>query len=196
MKCLELSISPEKRQEMEERFYLTNPHTHERRVLKYALELFDVMAEPFCMGRKKRNLLYYSALLHDIGYEISPQKHDVHTYRLITEDSFFDFWPNPERLMLALVAGGHRKNICVDINQLPHKQQLSVRQLASILRIADAMDYPRDQSLQIMETVLSEGELNIFIKSTAFATVSARVAQKSKLFNEVFNLSVRVTDAS
>lgn len=195
MKCLEQSISPEKRREMEERFYLTNPHTHERRVLNYALELFDVMAEPFCMGRKKRNLLYYSALLHDIGYEISPQKHDVHTYRLITEDPFFDFWPNPERLMLALVAGGHRKNICVDINQLPPKQQLAVRQLASILRIADAMDYPRDQSLHIMGISLSEQELDVCIQSTACATVSARVAQKSKLFSEVFGLAVKVTEA-
>lgn len=181
MECLEQYISPEIRREMEDRFYLTNPGTHERRVLKYALQLFNVMAGPFCLGRKKKNLLYYSALLHDIGYEISPQKHDVHTYRLISEDPFFDFWPHQERLMLALVAGGHRKNICVNVNHLPPKGQLTVRQLAAILRIADAIDYPRDQSLKIIETELSDQELNIFIQSTASATVSARVAQKSKL---------------
>lgn len=195
MECLEQHISPKNLTEMENRFYLSNPHTHEHRVLKYALQLFNVMAEPHRLGRKKRNLLYYSALLHDIGYEISPQKHDFHTYRLIAEDPFFDFWPQPERLMLALVAGGHRKNICVDINHLPPTKRVVVRQLAAILRIADAIDYPRDQSLQILGVNLSDHWLEIFIQSTACATVSARVAQKSRLFNDVFGVVVKVVES-
>ncbi len=194
MECLDQYLSPEKRTEMENRFYLTNPGTHEHRVLKYSLQLFNVMAEAFCLGRKKRNLLYYGALLHDIGYEISPQKHDVHTYRLITEDPFFDFWPHTERLMLALVAGGHRKNICVDINQLPSKRQLAVKQLTAILRIADAIDYPRDQALQISGVNLSDQELTLSIQSNACATVSARVTQKSKLFKDVFDVSIQVLE--
>ncbi len=195
MECLEQYLTSENRIEMEKRFYLTNPHTHERRVLKYALLLFDVMAEPYLLGEKKRNLLYYSALLHDIGYEISPQKHDLHTYQLITKDPFFDFWPHPERLMLALVAGGHRKNICVDINHLAPKKQLAVRQLAAILRIADAMDYPRDHSLKIIGLNLTDQWLEISIQSPACATVSARVAQKSRLFNDIFGIDVKVVES-
>lgn len=194
MKCLEHYITPEKRLEMEERFYLTSLNSHERRVLNYAIMIFTVLAEPFNLGHKKRNLLYYGALLHDIGYEISPQKHDAHTRNLILNDPFFDFWPQPERTMLALIAGGHRKKMGLEINQLSQRNQEIVRQLASILRIADAIDYPRDHHLEICEIGLRDHELELVIRSTACYTVTARVAQKDSLFTEVFGFPITITE--
>ncbi len=194
MRCLEQYITPDIRRDMEQRFYLTEVGTHERRVLKYALLIYNALATPYCLGRKKRTLLYYSALLHDIGYEVSPQKHDIHTYKIITKDPFFHFWPNPEREMLALVAGGHRKKIGVEINRLAAERQKIVKQLAAILRIADAIDYPRDQSLQMVDIRLENHCLTLFIQSAACATASARVLQKCQLFCDVYDLSLAITE--
>jgi exopolyphosphatase/pppGpp-phosphohydrolase len=194
MRCLEKYLPAEKRQELEKRFYLTDSASHERRVLCYAILLFNVLAEPFDLGAKKKTLLHYSALLHDIGYEISPQKHDTHTRSILLKDPFFDFWPQPERTMLALIAGGHRKKIGNEILRLSVKNQLTVKQLTAILRIADAIDYPRDLQLELLQISLTDQQLELEIRSTACSTVAARVIQKSALFQEVFGMSVQVIE--
>lgn len=194
MKSLDEYITPQHRREMETRFYLSDPSCHERRVLKYSMQLFDALADLFEMGSKKRALLHYSALLHDIGYEIGLQKHDTHTRRIILEDPFFQFLPPLEKTMLALIAGGHRRKIGREIDLLPQRCQETVKQLASLLRIADAIDYPRDEALMIEKVQLTDGQLVIHIHSAAFGAVSARVAQKSDLFHAAFALSLRLEE--
>jgi exopolyphosphatase/pppGpp-phosphohydrolase len=194
MMCLDPFVTSDKRRELEERFYLSDPASHERRVLRYAIRLFNILDEKFGLGMKKKNLLAYAALLHDIGYEVSPQKHDTHTREMLLEDPCFDFWPQPGRTMLALIAGGHRKKIGKELLQLSPKNQRTVRQLTSILRIADAIDYPRDEALKIVDARLTETRLELVIHSDACASVAARVMQKSQLFQEIFGLSVLITE--
>lgn len=194
MKCLETFVTDEIRQQMEARLFLAHPSAHERRVLRYAIMIFTILSKPFHLGKKKRSLLYYAALLHDIGYEISARKHDAHSRHLILNDPFFSFWPQPERTMLALIAGGHRKKLGPELEMLSPGKQFTVRQLAAILRIADAIDYPRDESLEIREITLLRHQLNITVHSRVSAMVVERVAKKSLLFKEVFEMSVMVSE--
>ena len=196
MQNIDEFISKDHLDQLKKRFFIENNNSHEFRVLKYSLETFDVLSTAYSMGRKRRTLLYYSALLHDIGYEISPQKHDYHTRNIISTDPIFDIVPHPERLMIALIAGGHRKKLARELNQLSIRNQQIVKQLAAILRIADAIDYPRDSCLSIKRLLLKSDCLEISIESTAFSIVAIRVSQKSSLFEESFGLTIETKEIS
>ncbi|SMP62715.1 HD domain-containing protein [Anoxynatronum buryatiense] len=195
MKCLDDFITDDIRQRMEHRFFLRDSMSHEQRVIRYASMIFTVLSQPYDLGNKKCSLLYHAALLHDIGYEISPRKHDAHTRHIILKDSFFDFWPQPERTMLALIAGGHRKKLGPELETLTPSNQHTVKQLAAILRIADAIDYPRDERLAVCETTLLQHHLNLTIHSSVIDQVAARVAKKAALFEAVFQISVVISKA-
>ncbi len=196
MQNLDTFITNDLWEKLKHRFFIEDTDSHEYRVLHYALAIFDVLSTAYSMGEKRKSLLYYSALLHDIGYEISPQKHDQHTGFIIMNDPIFDILPQPERLMLSLIAGGHRKKLSRETSKLLTRNQLIVKQLAGILRIADAIDYPRDPHLQIIDLQLHSRVLELHIQSKAFNIIEARISQKSSLFEESFGLTIETNEIS
>ncbi|SDY34653.1 HD domain-containing protein [Tindallia californiensis] len=179
-------------QHLASRFFSDKVNDHEMRVMHYSLFIFDAIKAEFSIGPKERHLLYLSAMLHDIGYEISAKKHDSHTFSIIKNDPFFNCIPHPERLMLALIAGGHRKKISSEIRLLSITNQLIVNQLAAILRIADAIDYPRDRELRITHIQLHSNFLEIHFITPVFDVVQTRIEKKSSLFKETFDRSLKL----
>ena len=196
MQNLDTFITNDLFRKLKHRFFIEDTDSHEYRVLEYSLAIFDVLSTAYSMGEKRKSLLYYSALFHDIGYEISPHKHDQHTGFIIMNDPIFDILPHPERLMLSLIAGGHRKKLGRETSQLVTRNQLIVKQLAAILRIADAIDYPRDPYLQMINLQLYSRILELQIKSKAFDIITARISQKSSLFEASFGLTIETNEIS
>ncbi|SFH60173.1 exopolyphosphatase / guanosine-5'-triphosphate,3'-diphosphate pyrophosphatase [Tindallia magadiensis] len=182
-------------QRLASRFFPDNANDHEMRVMHYSLSIFDAIKEEFSIGPKERRLLYLSAILHDIGYEISAKKHDSHTLSIIRNDPFFNCIPHPERLMLALIAGGHRKKISSEIHLLSKTDQLIVNRLAAILRIADAIDYPRDRELRITHIQLHSYFLEIHFSTTVFDAVRTRIEKKSSLFEKTFDRPLKLSES-
>jgi len=118
-------------------------NAHGRQVATLALQLFDALAPDLGLPPSARELLEHAAILHDIGHAIEHDRHQRHTYYLIRGSELLGFSPL-EIEVIAQVARGHRKQAprvsTVDVQALPATSRRLVRGLASLLRLADALD--------------------------------------------------------
>lgn len=166
--------------------------SHEQRVASYALTIFDALRYSYTYDQEKRNLLELSAYFHDLGHYIHEKRHDKHTYYIITNDCLFDRLPGRLRSMLAIIAGGHRKSISNEIGEHTKEEKNVILQLTGILRVADAIDYSRQEDIQIVDASLESGALNLYIGGYLSPVAVKRVAEKSALFKEVFVKDIHI----
>jgi exopolyphosphatase/guanosine-5'-triphosphate,3'-diphosphate pyrophosphatase len=116
---------------------------HSMHVQRLALQLFDALGGRLGALPGERDTLAAAAMLHDIGYHISYDKHHKHSYYLITNAELLGMSPT-EQLVVANVARYHRgaepsrEHPSYDSLARPLRQQ--VRRLAAILRLADGLD--------------------------------------------------------
>ncbi|HCU24174.1 MAG TPA: exopolyphosphatase, partial [Deltaproteobacteria bacterium] len=116
---------------------------HAEHSAKLALQIFDQTQKLHRLGAVDRELLEYSALLHDIGYHIGFSRHHQHAYYLIKNAGLNGF-TDEEIDILALAARYHRrsppKKSQAEWAALPKASRRRVGWLAAMLRIADALD--------------------------------------------------------
>ena len=127
--------------ELAERSHYEEPHaTH---VQKLALQLFDSIGQRLGCAPDDRRLLSDAALLHDIGYHISYDKHNKHSYHLIQHADLLGMTP-AEQVMAANVARYHRgaepKKKHTNYGGLEKSMRDTIKRLAAILRVADGFD--------------------------------------------------------
>lgn len=117
---------------------------HARQVTRLALQIYDSLALLHKYGRKERQILEYAGLLHDIGWVYGQKGHHVRSGRMILVDTSLPVIPH-DREIIALVARYHRKRVPKKPPQtfsfLKPKALRRVLLLASLLRIADGLDY-------------------------------------------------------
>lgn len=123
-----------------------NDEKHSCHVAGIAMEIFAALAESCGFGKRERQILEGAALLHDTGYFISYREHHKHSYHLIRHADLFGFTPR-ERELIAQVARYHRKALPKKKHEgfarLAPQDQLLVRRLGGILRLADGLDRRR-----------------------------------------------------
>lgn len=116
---------------------------HAHQVAKLALQIFDRTQVFHQLSSLDRELLEYSALLHDIGYHIGYEKHHRHAYYLIKNVTMNGF-TEEEIDLIALVARYHRRAVPKKkhpwYGALPKQARRRVKWLAAILKVADALD--------------------------------------------------------
>lgn len=141
-------------------------NAHGRQVARLALALFDGTADVLELAPESRELLEYAALLHDIGHAVSHDRHHRHTAYLIRNGEFPGFTTR-EIEIVAETARHHRKQIpkasTPELQALPPWARWNVRALASLLRIADALDRTHRGVLRGASVVVSPGRLTIEI---------------------------------
>ncbi len=118
-------------------------NVHGRQTARLALQIYDGCADSLALAPEARELLEYAALLHDIGHAIDHDRHHHHTYYLIKNGDLFGFDPI-EVEVIALAARSHRKQSAKldspELDVLSREKRRTVRGLAAILRVADALD--------------------------------------------------------
>jgi len=116
---------------------------HVEQVRRLALQLFDRLAEPLGALPPERPILEAAAILHDVGQLVSYRKRHRHSYELITHAERLGLSAR-ERPLVALVARFHRKELPSrkhpEYAVQPDSDQLVVKRLAAMLRIADGLD--------------------------------------------------------
>ncbi|MDQ4079342.1 MAG: Ppx/GppA family phosphatase, partial [Gemmatimonadota bacterium] len=116
---------------------------HSRHVQRLALQLFDAIGERLGASSEDRELLSDAALLHDIGYHISYDKHHKHSYYLILHAELLGMSP-AEQVVVASVARYHRgtppKKKHRNFEALDKELRARITRLAAILRLADGFD--------------------------------------------------------
>ncbi len=169
---------------------------HSRQVARLALLIFDSLAETFVLGRRERQLLEAAALLHDIGYFISYASHHKHSYHLIRHADLFAFTPR-ERELIANIARYHRKALPKKKHQqfarLSEPDQLLVRQLGGVLRLADGLDRSRSSNVLELQPLLSERDFTLAIAGSADLSVELYGARsKGELFEVAFRRNLKI----
>jgi len=166
--------------------------SHGVKVSIYALYLLDSLNPYYEFKDEERNLLYYSALLHDIGYFINKQNHHLHTKYIILKEPLLDNLPNDLRDNLAFIASAHGKSIDHILDFYTHKEKDTVLKLLSILRIADALDHKHNLDVSLEKIEIKNYTLNIHIKGEASTIILKNIKKKSSLFSKIYNLPICV----
>ncbi len=118
---------------------------HTQRIANFALSIFDQTQNKLHdWENSAREILWSAAILHNCGLYISHSAHHKHSYYLIRNAELLGF-TELDLELIANIARYHRKSKPKKKHEsyykLPHKeQQLMVRQLSAILRLAVALD--------------------------------------------------------
>jgi exopolyphosphatase/guanosine-5'-triphosphate,3'-diphosphate pyrophosphatase len=158
-------------------------------------QMFDALQELHGMDAQDRRYLQAAALLHDIGMFVAHKKHHKHSLYLISKSDLPGFTAT-EMLVVANVARYHRRSAPSthhhEFRKLGESDRVKVTQLASLLRLADALDR---QHLQNVHSVVAcpEGlELTLKIAGEGDLLLERwALTKKSSLFEDTFGLKVR-----
>ena len=166
---------------------------HSRHIAKLALELFDSAraiglhdAPPV-----SRELLYYAALLHDIGIFISFANHNVHSHYLIRNTELLGFTEREIELIAAL-AFFHRKRPSKKIPlflQLDEDIREEVRLLSLFLTLAERMDKSHRQLIRSARFGRTpDGELELCLRASEVCPIEIEeIGRSHKLIKKTFH---------
>jgi exopolyphosphatase/guanosine-5'-triphosphate,3'-diphosphate pyrophosphatase len=116
---------------------------HSTNVQRLALRLFDSLGPRLGASTAERQLLADAALLHDVGYHISYDRHHKHSYHIIVHAELLGIQP-ADQVVIANVARYHRgappKKKHRNFGALDRELRARVQRLSAILRIADGFD--------------------------------------------------------
>jgi exopolyphosphatase/guanosine-5'-triphosphate,3'-diphosphate pyrophosphatase len=165
---------------------------HTRHVAHLAVRLFDETIGLHGLGPDERVLLEGAACLHDIGWPVSKRglQHHKHSARLIRAQT----WPQLSPLeveITAMVARYHRRALpCAeheDFQRLPRARRETVRRLAALMRLADALDRSHLQQVRDLSVRLGERHLEVTLVSRVPPEREIAAAlKKGDLATEVF----------
>lgn len=176
------------------RFGYEEAHAHS--VARFAESIFDEVAQEAGLTRNHRTLLSAAALLHDVGYHIAHEGHHKHALYLIRNSELTGF-SEAERDVIANVARYHRgstpKEKHQEFSKLNETDRETVRGLASILRVADALDRSHEGRVRALSCA-REGETFQLTLACEGDCEREAAAAKSKggLFEEVFGCDLSI----
>jgi exopolyphosphatase/guanosine-5'-triphosphate,3'-diphosphate pyrophosphatase len=170
---------------------------HARQVARLALMLFRATAPLHELNERAALLLERGALLHNAGMLISPKAHHKHSFALISRTPLPDV-SEEERHEIACIARYHRRALPSkrhpEYAQLDKAARRRVRQLAALVRIADALDYGHDGRVEHVSAEIEEDAVRFFVVAQHGLHADAeldRASQKADLFENVFKCSAR-----
>jgi len=171
---------------------------HNLQTAGLAVRLFDVTASLHSFGAREREWLEYAALLHDIGYSVHYRNHHKHAYYLIANAGLAGFDP-PEIEIIAHVARYHRgappsRRQHATFAALKPWQQRTVRRLAVLLRLADALDRTHASRVKQVFGAIGDNRVRIEVESPYEVQLELEAAREHRRdFEKVFGarLSLR-----
>lgn len=170
---------------------------HARQVARLALLLFKLTQPLHELDQRAALLLERGALLHNAGMLISVRAHHKHSFLLISKTPLPDV-SEVERHEIACIARYHRralpKKSHLEYAQLDKPARKRVRQLAALVRIADALDYGHDGRVEDISAEIEEGTVRFFILAQHGLHADAeliRARQKADLFEKAFKYHAR-----
>jgi exopolyphosphatase/pppGpp-phosphohydrolase len=164
---------------------------HARQVARLALRLYDDLMDLHGGGATERFLLESAALLHDIGWSVSPDgtAHHKHSARLIQERVWTGL-PGREVAMLAQIARYHRKSLPQTEHgafmALSETDRRWVEKLAGLLRVADGLDRTHRQKVADLSAETGSNEVMVTVRGGVLEGELAAAQKKSDLAVRVY----------
>jgi exopolyphosphatase/guanosine-5'-triphosphate,3'-diphosphate pyrophosphatase len=172
---------------------------HADHVCRLAVSLYDELKRQQWVSIEYRLLLQAAAILHEVGIFISSRAHHKHSYYIIANSEVFGL-ESKELEMVAHIARYHRRSrpkaSHLDYARLPREQKMVINRLASLLRVADALDVDRTQGVKDFTCRIENDNLIISVTGPTDLSLEKRaMTMKSDLFEEIYGLKVQLEKA-
>src|SRR6056297_81076 len=169
---------------------------HSAHVSKLAMVLFDEFRDALKMTDEDRELLKYSAFMHDIGYFISHRKHHKHALYIIRHSDLLGF-KEVEIEMMANISRYHRRSTPKMrhkyFKKLPKPVRERIKKLAAILRVADGLDRSHYQNVRDVRVERAGQKTKLFITTETDPQLEIWGAMRKRaLLEEVLSSDVEV----
>ena len=174
--------------------YYDYDEAHANHVAQLADSLFEQLKNEHQLNAHAGQLLTIAAQLHEIGMYINIAGHHKHTLYLINNSEIFGLSKRDQKI-IALTARYHRRAAPrmrhPDFAALDRTDRITVAKLASILRIADALDRSRNQRIRDVTTYFSENTLTLGVpKVEDLSLERLALEQKGSLFTDIYGLNI------
>jgi exopolyphosphatase/guanosine-5'-triphosphate,3'-diphosphate pyrophosphatase len=171
------------------------PEAHSHHVARLALSIFHQTRELHGLSNSDGLLLEYAALLHDIGFYISGNRHHRHAHYLITTHEMRGF-SQEEVQIVALIARYHRKTAPKkahpEFARLSREAQKKVSKLSAILRLADSLDRTHANLVRAVRCTLNPKTIELRLETDDDPELELWAARrKGDLFEELFGRRLR-----
>ncbi|MDR2730488.1 MAG: HD domain-containing protein [Treponema sp.] len=167
---------------------------HSNHVVKYSLELFDALVKEHGMNRRHRVMLETAAILHDAGTYIKSSGHNKHGHYIVAHSEIFGLYQD-ELNIIANVIRYHRgdppSESDLEYMTLQREDRTLVLKMASILRVADALD--RGHSQQIKKLTIERRAETVVLNVDRVYDLSLEqmsMENKGGMFQDVFGYKV------
>ncbi|MDR0443389.1 MAG: HD domain-containing protein [Treponema sp.] len=168
--------------------------SHSLHVAKQCMIIFDALAEEHGMNRRHRLMLETAAILHDIGTYVKASGHQKHSQYIVINSEIFGVH-HDELNIIANVIRYHRGDAPsqsdIEYITLQREERTLVLKMASILRVADALD--RGHSQRIKEITVERRSETFVIhvdKVYDLSLESMSLDEKGGMFQDVFGYKV------
>lgn len=175
---------------------------HAQVVAALSLKLFDFLKAEHGLGPRERMLLETAAILHDIGFYISPTSHHKHAAYLVSASEIFGL-RKADKDIVANVVRYHRRSLPKPTHtsymSLPRQDRTVVSKLAAILRVSDALDNPHQQKIRDFSLEKQAESFTLWVGPEAGGDVSLErqaMQGKADLFAEVFGVAIALKQRS
>lgn len=153
---------------------------HFRQVTNVALGFFDGLVDVHKLGQRERCWLECAATLHDVGLSKSGNGHHKKSAQIILDDTQLPF-SSTDRRVIASIARYHRKGVPkqshYNLLTLNRDTLHKVKMLASLLRVADALDYTHESNVKSFNFKIAPKKI----------VVECSAGKRSLLEEEAFN---------
>jgi exopolyphosphatase / guanosine-5'-triphosphate,3'-diphosphate pyrophosphatase len=170
---------------------------HALHVARLAGSLFDQLEKVHGLEAVDRRMLLAAAVLHDIGTFVGYKKHHKHSLYLIANSEIPEFTQR-EIDIIANLARYHRKGVPAEhhvmFTALSAEDRQRVVKLASLLRLADALDREHIQAVRgVKARATKSGKLKLELDATGDLLLERwALRRKGGLFTETFGLEIEV----
>ncbi|MCP5493695.1 MAG: Ppx/GppA family phosphatase [Leptospiraceae bacterium] len=170
---------------------------HVETVTAHALKIFDELITSHECDEDDREYLEAASMLHEIGLGISHSSHHKHSYYIIKNSESMLGYNFNEIEIIAQIARYHRKSVPkskhLEFQQLSINNQLLVKKLAGILRIADGLDRSHQGNVESISCKIQKNLITFYLTPKQNADLHIEVwsaEQKKNLLEEVLNVKV------
>ncbi|HMO13870.1 MAG TPA: HD domain-containing protein [Pirellulaceae bacterium] len=170
--------------------------THARHVGALVKSLFEQLSALHQIKPRYELLLGLAAILHEVGLYIGYRGFHKHSEYVIRNAGLFGIGRD-DIDVVAQVARYHRRAspgpTHAAFAQLGRKDRVIISKLASILRLAKALDATRSQRVKNIKCTVTGKQVNIHVTGLVDLTIEElELREKSQLFREVFGFNVQL----
>jgi len=167
---------------------------HGLNVAHHSMTIFDALLKEHGMNRRHRIMLETAAILHDVGTYIKASGHQKHGQYVVANSEIFGLH-SEELLIIANVINYHRgeppSNSDIEYIKLQSEERILVLKMASILRIADALDRGHSQHIKKFKVERRRETIVLHVDGTYDLSLELLgIEEKGGMFQDVFGYKV------